>query len=137
MCRGLAKSGKAPALGAGDRRFESCCPDIETTSSRGSFFVLTCALQLVRSGPSFALQAPRTLRMPCPVLTEAVTINVLELPLHTDGGGSTSITASRYRDGPVLTLYCHVCCHFLGSGTTSQTLKVSRKSDVLSTPIFG
>ena len=31
--------GKAPALGAGDRRFESCCPDIETTSSRGSFFV--------------------------------------------------------------------------------------------------
>jgi hypothetical protein len=62
--------GKAPALGAGDRRFESCCPDIETTSLWGSFFVLTCALQLVRAGPSLALQAARALRMPCPVLTE-------------------------------------------------------------------
>ena len=36
-------------MGAGDRRFESCCPDIETTSSRGSFFVLTCARQLDRA----------------------------------------------------------------------------------------
>jgi hypothetical protein len=46
--RGIAQPGRAPALGAGGRRFESCCPDQENQSlTNSSPFILTFALGLI------------------------------------------------------------------------------------------
>ena len=51
VARGIAQPGRAPALGAGGRRFESCCPDhylvaFSDSAGRGSFLTLVLVLFL-------------------------------------------------------------------------------------------